>query len=555
MTDAQPDETGAQPMGIPPARVYLDYYQLTEAPFAITPDPGFLYTSGGHQQVLEKIAYAIDSRMGFTLLTGEVGTGKTTVCRTLLDRLSDRAETVYIINPSVSGRELLTGILEDAGIPPESNASKKALIDQLYRHLLSMEAYRPFVVIVDDAQTMTPEALEDLRLLSNLETDKHKLIQVVLSGQPELIDLLDSNRLRQLRQRIAIHCRLATLSASETSAYIARRLFVAGNQGQVGFSPGATRLVFRKSYGIPRLINKICDTALTAGYVNDAPLIDSSHVKRALVELDGLDLRAVPHARRRIGFGIAIILLALVAVTAFTLGDRFLFIEKPIAGPFIAGNPAEGLEPATEPFSPDAGQTASVPAAVALPQIPAEAFPAGGAVVAAEGQTADRAVSAGDITNKEDVTNETEPPPTAPYALQLGSFRTRENATRAVERYRKKEIPAHWQVVGDKQWYRVIAGSFENMVQAGRYGNDHGLKKALIINAPLTVKVIPGQPGVSDADIRRFLSKIECGCLMETGPTGDNVIYTGLYLLVEDASAVARRINDSGRFLAQVVER
>jgi general secretion pathway protein A len=173
---------------------------------------GFLFSSNCHQQVINKIIYAIDGRMGFILLTGEVGTGKTTLCRTLLDRLGDQAETVYIINPSVSGQELLASILGDLGASPEPHATKKELIDRLNQRLLYNCTDRPFVVIIDDAQTMTPETLEDLRLLSNLETDKRKLIQVVLSGQPELLEMLADDRLRQLRQRIAVNCRLDPLS-------------------------------------------------------------------------------------------------------------------------------------------------------------------------------------------------------------------------------------------------------------------------------------------------------------------------------------------------------
>ena len=281
----------ADPVDTPPDRVYLEHYQLSEAPFAITPDPEFLFSASCHQQVLDKIGYAIDGRMGFVLLTGEVGTGKTTLCRALLDRLSLDAETVYVINPSLSGHELLASILEDLGTPPPTQATKKALIDQLNQRLLADSTNRPFVVIIDDAQTMTPETLEDLRLLSNLESDKRKLIQVVLSGQPELLDMLANDRLRQLKQRIAVHCRLNPLTVQETGAYISRRLSVAGNTGQVCFSHAGTQLIHKRSGGIPRLINKICDFTLTAGYVSDAPVLGPAHVNRALAELPDPDIR------------------------------------------------------------------------------------------------------------------------------------------------------------------------------------------------------------------------------------------------------------------------
>jgi general secretion pathway protein A len=331
-----------EPVEMPPARVYLDYYRLKEAPFAITPDPDFLFSAGSHQQVLDKIDYAIQGYMGFILLTGEVGTGKTTICRALLDRLREKAETVYIINPSVSGHELLVNILEDMGMPPKPQSSKKSLIDRLNRRLLSAGAARPFVVIIDDAQTMSPEAMEELRLLSNLETDKRKLIQVVLSGQPELLEMLAEKNLRQLKQRIAVHCRLDPLSAAETERYISRRLYVAGNQGQVCFSYAAARLIHKASGGIPRLINRISDFSLTAGYVEDTQAIGRSHVRRALEELEELSF----HVRGMIGHWLsnkwmaAALLLLMVSLfffalptTAFDFGEPKVQSTLPVNAP------------------------------------------------------------------------------------------------------------------------------------------------------------------------------------------------------------------------------
>jgi len=269
-------------------RVYLDFYSLNEAPFSITPDPQFLFFAKTHQNAIDKLDYGIKNRMGFIVLTGEVGTGKTTICRYFLDQIDKTAKTVYIINPSLSGKEIIISILDDIGITHPQDASKKDLIDFLNSYLLSDENKLPLVIVIDDAQTMSIEALEELRLLSNLETDKEKYIQMILVGQPEFTDLLSHSDLRQLKQRVTVKCHLDFLTKEETEQYILRRMVNAGDSGRVRFARDAVNRIYKFSKGTPRLINKVCEYALTAGYVSNAFDISSHHVKMAMDELEEL---------------------------------------------------------------------------------------------------------------------------------------------------------------------------------------------------------------------------------------------------------------------------
>jgi len=553
MTGVALPQTGTHLPDPPSARIYLDFYRLAQAPFSITPDPGFLYYTRCHQQVLDKITYAIESRMGFTLLTGEVGTGKTTVCRTLLDRLAGKAETAYVINPSLSEQELLAGILEDLGVVPQQPASKKTLLDQLNQRLLTAAAARPVVVIIDDAQTMPPQTMEALRLLSNLETDKHKLIQVVLSGQPELLEMLSSPQLRQLKQRIGLHCRLEPLSAAETGAYIAQRLFVAGNSGQVGFSTAAVRLIHHFSGGIPRLINKICDYALTAGYIGDAPTIGRQHVKQAMNELDDLGGSAADTGRRILGyrFSGAAALLVLGALFWFMLGSGASTMHKPIptgtlrsgdlspappAGTPASPNPATYPDPAPilGPAPPDSPDEPAVATAAAVVSGPLESPPPHRPPPSPIGM---------------------HPVPPAPYTLQLASFRRLAEARNSAAHYREKGIAASWQATVNGRWYRVLAGKFENLDQAAQYQRDHDLDEALAVRAPWSVMVLPKLPETPVAEIGRFLAELGYDSLMQTGPWGDTVITTGFFTSVDGAAKTADQINRSSRYLARVVAR
>ena len=367
-------------------RLYLDFFDLREAPFSITPDPDFLFFSNTHKNVIDKTLYGISNRSGFILLTGEVGTGKTTLCRSILDRLDGKADMVYIINPSVSGTELLSCILDDLGVEYTPEASKKELIDHLTSFALTASAIRPVVIIVDDAQTMPIDALEDLRLLSNLETDKEKLLQVVLVGQPELMDLISRPEIRQLRQRVVITCQLDLLSPSEIEGYIDRRLFVAGNKGQIRFTRKAKALVARASGGIPRLINIICDYALTAAYISNTFTIGPKHVKCAEREIGSTNLpfnapghdRASPAGRGAVPMRLVVVSVALLAICVLAA----VFYRQ--TGAVLSRSPAEAQAPATASagrahfaIAPPAQRAdgPAAPASVPAPQRMAAALP------------------------------------------------------------------------------------------------------------------------------------------------------------------------------------
>ncbi|RPI80096.1 MAG: AAA family ATPase [Desulfobacteraceae bacterium] len=301
--------------------IYLDFYRFEEAPFSITPDPCFLYLSRTHHSVIEKILYAIRNRTGFILLTGEVGTGKTTICRALLDSLENKAETVYIINPSLSGVEIISTILDDLGVTYPNGAGKKDLMNRLNSFLLTADRLKPVVILIDDAQTIPVEALEDLRLLSNLETDKEKLLQMLLVGQPEFMDTIAKNEMRQLRQRVAVHCTLNYLKREEVAGYVERRLFVAGNKGQVRFSRGALNKIFRASGGVPRLINRICDFALIAGYLADDYTIQKRYIIQALDELGDLNKTTqMTLSKRPIDRAVISFIFMAVVVLIFSIG-------------------------------------------------------------------------------------------------------------------------------------------------------------------------------------------------------------------------------------------
>ncbi len=265
----------------------MDYYGLTMPPFDISPNPRFLFYSVKHREAFNHLLYGIRERKGFVQLTGEVGAGKTTLCRALLEQLDSRFATALILNPVMSAEELLKAIAIEFGLAVQGldRLETLAVMNDFLLH--QAEEGREAVLLIDEAQNLTDELLEQVRLLSNLETDDRKLLQIVLLGQPELRERLNNPRLRQLRQRITVRYHLPPLDRTEVSRYIHHRLQVSGANGSPYFTRPALWRVFRYSQGIPRLVNAICDKALLAGFVQQRERIDFHMISRAVRELEG----------------------------------------------------------------------------------------------------------------------------------------------------------------------------------------------------------------------------------------------------------------------------
>jgi len=267
--------------------MYLNFYGLRENPFNVTSDPSFLYLASAHKEALAHLLYGIHERKGFLEITGEVGAGKTTLCKALLSRLGDNVKTAFILNSNLSEHQLLEAILEDFGLQP-ARKTKLSLFRQLNNFLLEeLRKKNNIVLILDEAQNLKLSTLEAIRLLSNLETDKEKLFQIVLVGQPELRRKLNSHSLLQLRQRIGVRFHLNALAESEVCEYIYHRLNVAGSKGGLRFTGRALEKIVLYSGGIPRLINLVCDKTLLLGFVSDTKLIDEGIVSRSIFEIEG----------------------------------------------------------------------------------------------------------------------------------------------------------------------------------------------------------------------------------------------------------------------------
>jgi len=334
--------------------VYEAHYGFAEKPFNLTPDPKYLYLSQRHTEAFAHLEFGRRERGGFILVTGEVGTGKTTLARYFLSRLDSRTATAFVLYPALTAAELLRSILEDLHIPVPG-ASLKDHVDALHRFLLeAREKGRDVVLLIDEAQDLSAEVLEQIRLISNLETDTEKLIQIVLMGQSELQEMLSRRELRQLAQRVTAQYHLSPLSRPETEDYVAHRLRVAGGEGKVSFTPGALAVVHQRAGGVPRLINLICDRALLAGYVNGARVVDASMVRRAAREVRGV---STPEPLRRYA--------ALAALTAAAAIAALGLWHGRSSSPPVDAAPAAAVAPAGGPVTVPATMPPAVPSPLA----------------------------------------------------------------------------------------------------------------------------------------------------------------------------------------------
>ncbi|MFH7321595.1 AAA family ATPase [Desulfurivibrio sp. D14AmB] len=307
--------------------MYENYFGFHHKPFAITPDPRALYLSERHREALAHLLYGVGEGGGFVLLTGEVGTGKTTLCRSLLEQLPADVDLALILNPKLDAVELVAAICDELKISyPAGRPSLKVLVAALNDYLLQNHAAgRRTVLIIDEAQNLAPEVLEQVRLLTNLETAEIKLLQIILIGQPELRELLKRDELRQLAQRITARYHLDPLDRGESTAYVRHRLQVAGVERPL-FSAGALKALYRLSGGVPRLINVIADRALLGAYVEERNLVDEAILRRAAGEVLAAPTGPAPSGRRRFELGrpwALVLLLLLLLPVALWLGQRF----------------------------------------------------------------------------------------------------------------------------------------------------------------------------------------------------------------------------------------
>ena len=309
--------------------MYLDFYNLKREPFRITPDPDFLYLSPSHKEALAAIAYGVEQRKGIIAVTGEVGTGKTTILRYYLDKADpDRLKAAYVFNPNVSFPALLQTIFRELGIPFESGEAG-GMVDRFHRYLIEeYEKDHTVVLFIDEAQNVPGETLENLRMLSNLESSEDKLLQIVLCGQTELESLLDRNELRQLKSRIAVRATISPLNRKDSLAYIRHRLSMSTRKESDIFTKAALKRIVRKAKGNPRSINILCDNALITGYGYDEKSVGFRTAGEIIADMEG-----------RSPSGNRVWALASIGLILFLAAGYWVYARYPSAPPQPARNP------------------------------------------------------------------------------------------------------------------------------------------------------------------------------------------------------------------------
>ena len=355
--------------------MYNHFFGFQERPFKLVPNPAYLYLSKSHEEALAHLNYAVTDGEGFVEITGDVGTGKTLLCRTFLENLGPDIASAYIFNPRMDALDLLKAINDEFGVPSHHD-SKKALVDALNGFLMEKKAQgRRVILLIDEAQNLSKDVLEQIRLLSNLETTKDKLLQIILVGQPELSEILDSYELRQLGQRISLSCRLQALSLEETRQYISHRIGVAAQKPSDIFSSAAIRRIYRFSRGVPRLINIACDRALLTAYGLNRHRVSGQIARRALLELAtrGEINRETMGSGRRNVFVLAALCAMLVMALLYQSHVGGYFGQMGAKGRAGASSPEVRKSPRPLPEKPALGR--QPPPTVALPS-PSVALPA-----------------------------------------------------------------------------------------------------------------------------------------------------------------------------------
>ncbi len=451
--------------------MYEKFYGLRESPFSLTPDPEFLFINKNFREALDKITYGINRREAFAVVIGDVGTGKTTLCWALLARLKKNVRTALILNPLMDSEDMLRAVIQDFGIRPAASGvsdpapadeirssrpdpswlrglTRKELVDHLYSFLLEGGAKDlSSVLLIDEAQHLSPEVLEQLRILSNLEGPKEKLLQIVFSGQLELDLKLKLPELRQLAQRITVRCELKPLSRDDSARYIYHRLWVAGAKRTVTFTDGALKTIYKESGGYPRLINIFCDRSLLEGYKARSRIITAKMVRGALKDAGRTERmpRRIPIAallRRALPFVIAA--LAMILVLAYFTRPTKMMSTIPEREQAVSAVPAKAAPLPKAPPTPSPSSTPSAP----KPEAATPAKPRAGSAAASPAPGAAGGTREGSRS----------------YLLQVHSLDTQQQAESAVARLSGLGYPALYRIITNADgstWYAVYVGPFE----------------------------------------------------------------------------------------------